>query len=85
MPKGGPTSHIYFSQRLRLHYVAWGDRDFLLLSRQAKRAQRVLPWARHVTLPGCGHVPFSDDPEAVAQTILAGARNAQAAAPAGAA
>jgi pimeloyl-ACP methyl ester carboxylesterase len=27
MPKGGPTSHIYFSQRLRLHYVAWGDRD----------------------------------------------------------
>jgi pimeloyl-ACP methyl ester carboxylesterase len=27
MPQGGPTSHIYFSQRLRLHYVAWGDRD----------------------------------------------------------
>jgi pimeloyl-ACP methyl ester carboxylesterase len=27
MAKGGPTSHIYFSQRLRLHYVAWGDRD----------------------------------------------------------
>jgi hypothetical protein len=22
-----PSSHIYFSQRLRLHYVAWGDRD----------------------------------------------------------
>ena len=21
----GPTSHIYISQRLRLHYVAWGD------------------------------------------------------------
>jgi pimeloyl-ACP methyl ester carboxylesterase len=65
--------------------VAWGDRDFLLLSRQAKRAQRVLPWARHITLPGCGHVPFSDDPEAVAQAILAGARDAQAEAPAGAA
>jgi pimeloyl-ACP methyl ester carboxylesterase len=27
MPQGGPTSHIYFSQRLRLHYVAWGERD----------------------------------------------------------
>ena len=27
MPKGGPTSHIYFSQRLRLHYAAWGERD----------------------------------------------------------
>jgi pimeloyl-ACP methyl ester carboxylesterase len=27
VPKGGPTSHIYFSQRLRLHYVDWGNRD----------------------------------------------------------
>jgi pimeloyl-ACP methyl ester carboxylesterase len=27
MPKGGPTSHIYFSQRLRLHYVDWGNQD----------------------------------------------------------
>ena len=27
MPKGGPTSHIYFSQRLRLHYVDWGNED----------------------------------------------------------
>ena len=25
MLKGGPTSHIYFSQRLRLHYVDWGN------------------------------------------------------------
>jgi pimeloyl-ACP methyl ester carboxylesterase len=24
---GGPTSHIYFSQRLRLHYVDWGNPD----------------------------------------------------------
>ena len=22
---GGPTSHVYFSQRLRLHYVDWGN------------------------------------------------------------
>ena len=27
MLKGGPTSHIYFSQRLRLHYVDWGNDD----------------------------------------------------------
>ncbi len=27
MLKGGPTSHIYFSQRLRLHYVDWGNHD----------------------------------------------------------
>ena len=24
---GGPTSHVYFSQRLRLHYVDWGNRQ----------------------------------------------------------
>ena len=50
-----------------------GDRDFLLLSRQADRARKVLPWARHVTLPGCGHVPFSDDPGLLADVILSGA------------
>ena len=27
MPNGAPTSHIYFSQRLRLHYVDWGNVD----------------------------------------------------------
>jgi pimeloyl-ACP methyl ester carboxylesterase len=51
--------------------VAWGTRDALLLPRQARRAARLMPWARHVALPGCGHVPFHDDPEAVAGVILA--------------
>jgi pimeloyl-ACP methyl ester carboxylesterase len=52
--------------------VAWGDRDRLLIySRQAPRAKRRLPEARHVRLPGCGHVPTWDDPEAVANAILA--------------
>lgn len=27
MLKASPTSHIYFSQRLRLHYVDWGNDD----------------------------------------------------------
>jgi pimeloyl-ACP methyl ester carboxylesterase len=54
--------------------VAWGDRDLLLLHRQSRRARRVLPWARHVTLHGCGHVPFHDDPEQVAAVLLAGTR-----------
>jgi len=26
-PVPGPTSHVYFSQRLRLHYVDWGNDD----------------------------------------------------------
>ncbi|MCW3011441.1 MAG: alpha/beta hydrolase [Solirubrobacterales bacterium] len=55
--------------------VAWGDHDYLLLSRQRDRAREVLPWARHVALPGCGHVPMADDPELVATVLLAGARS----------
>lgn len=55
--------------------VAWGNRDFLLLYRQAARAQKMLPWAEHVTLKGCGHVPFTDDPELCASVLLAGAAN----------
>jgi len=53
--------------------VAWGQRDALLIhGRQAPRARRMLPRARHVTLVGCGHVPFNDDPEQVATVVLAG-------------
>jgi pimeloyl-ACP methyl ester carboxylesterase len=52
--------------------VAWGTRDALLIPRQAARARRMLPWARHVALRGCGHLPFHDDPEAVAAVLLAG-------------
>jgi len=52
--------------------VAWGTRDALLIPRQALRARRMLPWARHVALRGCGHLPFHDDPEAVAAVLLAG-------------
>jgi pimeloyl-ACP methyl ester carboxylesterase len=51
--------------------IAWGQRDRLLLTfRQAPRAQRRLPQARHVRLHGCGHVPMWDDPEQVARAIL---------------
>jgi pimeloyl-ACP methyl ester carboxylesterase len=51
--------------------IAWGERDRLLIySRQAPRARRALPSARHVTLRGCGHVPTWDDPEQVAAAIL---------------
>ena len=49
--------------------VAWGRRDWLLPYRlQAPRARRLLPDARHVAL-GTGHVPYFDDPDAVAEVI----------------
>jgi pimeloyl-ACP methyl ester carboxylesterase len=52
--------------------IAWGTRDGLLLPRQAARAGAHRPEARHVSLPGCGHVPFSDDPPLVARVLLEG-------------
>ena len=54
---------------------AWGERDRLtIFSRQAPRARRRLPQARHVTLHGCGHVPTWDDPEQVARALLDASR-----------
>jgi pimeloyl-ACP methyl ester carboxylesterase len=54
--------------------IAWGTRDWLLPYRlQAPRARAALPWARHVPL-AAGHVPFFDDPTAVAEVIRACAR-----------
>ncbi|WP_328316216.1 alpha/beta fold hydrolase [Streptomyces sp. NBC_00388] len=50
--------------------VAWGTKDRLLLRRQGIRAKRVMPGARLVRLPGCGHVPMNDDPALVARVIL---------------
>lgn len=51
--------------------IAWGEKDRLLIySRQAPRARRRLPEAKHLTLRGCGHVPMWDDPEQVAAAIL---------------
>jgi pimeloyl-ACP methyl ester carboxylesterase len=56
--------------------IAWGNRDRLLpFRRQAPRARKLLPWATHVTL-GAGHVPFYDDPAAVAAVIRTQARAA---------
>jgi pimeloyl-ACP methyl ester carboxylesterase len=57
--------------------IAWGEKDRLLIySRQAPRARRALPRARHVTLRGCGHVPTWDDPNVVADVLLSASRPA---------
>jgi pimeloyl-ACP methyl ester carboxylesterase len=54
--------------------VAWGTKDRLLLRRQGVRAKQVIPQARLVRLPGCGHCPMNDDPALVARVILDGSR-----------
>jgi pimeloyl-ACP methyl ester carboxylesterase len=51
--------------------IAWAEHDRLLLtSRQAPRARRVYPNARHRIVTGCGHVPMWDDPGLVATVLL---------------
>jgi pimeloyl-ACP methyl ester carboxylesterase len=52
--------------------IAWSAWDLVLPSYQARRARIALPGARHVRLPGCGHVPMSDDPDLVAGVLLKG-------------
>jgi pimeloyl-ACP methyl ester carboxylesterase len=58
--------------------IAWGEKDRLLLARQAPRAARRIPGARLVMLTGCGHVPTYDDPPQVARVLLDGSRHAAA-------
>ncbi len=52
--------------------VAWGSRDVVLPPYQAAAARAALPGATHIRLPGCGHVPMSDNPELVVQVLLSG-------------
>ncbi len=52
--------------------IGWGERDRLLLPRQARRAKRAIPAADVVALTDCGHVPMYDDPEQVVTVLLAG-------------
>jgi len=52
--------------------IAWGTRDHRLPHRtQSKRARAALPSARHISLVGCGHLPFHDDPARCADVVLA--------------
>ncbi|MEV8183511.1 alpha/beta fold hydrolase [Specibacter sp. NPDC078692] len=51
--------------------IVWGRRDMVLPARsQSLRARRVWGRAHHVLLDGCGHLPFSDDPERCVALIL---------------
>jgi pimeloyl-ACP methyl ester carboxylesterase len=52
--------------------IAWGTADRVLPPSNVRVARRQLPAARFVPLPGCGHVPMTDDPELVARVLLKG-------------
>jgi pimeloyl-ACP methyl ester carboxylesterase len=51
--------------------IVWGNRDFLLIPRQADRAARVIPGSELVRIAGAGHVPSWDAPEQIAPILLA--------------
>jgi len=56
--------------------IAWGLRDRLLFPGQARVVKTQLPKALLVPLPGCGHVPMTDDPPLVADVLLRGSGRA---------
>jgi pimeloyl-ACP methyl ester carboxylesterase len=51
--------------------VAFGTRDRLLLRRQSRHLDQLPPGTALGELPGCGHIPVADDPEAVTALITA--------------
>jgi pimeloyl-ACP methyl ester carboxylesterase len=51
--------------------LLWGTRDVLLLPRQARRFERLIPKCELRYLKGLGHTPMSDDPELLAEAIVA--------------
>jgi pimeloyl-ACP methyl ester carboxylesterase len=54
--------------------VAWAERDRILARPRLAELRKVAPDGRFRLLPGCGHVPMSDDPELVARVLLDGSR-----------
>jgi pimeloyl-ACP methyl ester carboxylesterase len=72
------TKHLAQTRRARFRggasipvpvTVAWGDAE-RLIPRKARRQDELPPHTETVTLTRCGHLPFWDDPEVVARTIL---------------
>jgi pimeloyl-ACP methyl ester carboxylesterase len=61
--------------------IGWGSRDRLTSPRQAVVARAALPEAVFIRLPGCGHVPMTDDPALVARVLLLGSDPARTADP----
>jgi pimeloyl-ACP methyl ester carboxylesterase len=72
------TTHLAHTRRGRFEggaaidvpvTVAWGDEE-KLIPPSARRDDELPAHATTVTLTGCGHVPFWDDPDQVVKTIL---------------
>jgi pimeloyl-ACP methyl ester carboxylesterase len=49
--------------------LLWGTLDVVLLPRQGRRFERLIPGAELRYIRGVGHVPMSDAPEELAEAI----------------
>lgn len=49
--------------------ILWGDLDLILLPRQGRRFERLIPGAELRYVRGAGHVPMTDVPELLADAI----------------
>jgi pimeloyl-ACP methyl ester carboxylesterase len=49
--------------------ILWGTRDVLLLPRQGRRFERLIPDCELRYLKGLGHTPMSDEPDLLAEEI----------------
>ena len=49
--------------------VLWGTKDVILIPRQGRRFERLIPDCELRYLKGLGHVPMSDDPEGLSEAI----------------
>jgi pimeloyl-ACP methyl ester carboxylesterase len=66
------TAAVHYVARSRIDSpitVAFGSRDHLLLRRRSRDLAQLPQQTRVCALPGCGHVPMSDDPLAVLDVI----------------
>jgi len=52
--------------------IAWAAHDRILARPRVAELREVAPDAELLLLPGCGHVPMSDDPQLVAKVLLDG-------------
>lgn len=50
--------------------IVWGERDTLVPQSDIEQFAAAIPGARVVTLPGVGHVPMAERPEALAGVLL---------------
>jgi pimeloyl-ACP methyl ester carboxylesterase len=62
--------------------LLWGTRDLILLPRQGRRFERLIPDCELRYLEGLGHTPMSDDPELLAELVTRTRRAPRAEAPA---